>query len=158
MKSGGTVMAWRIVAPEFVSSALDGRGAAYFGGRFNGVGRRVVYSSGSISLALLEMLAALEDRAVLRNHVCIPICMNANDIEIMARNALPAGWDSVPFSAASQRVGDAWVTEQRALVLRVPSVVVPQEHNYLVNPLHERFNEIEVLDPFPIDLDRRLVR
>jgi len=69
---------------------------------------------------------------------------------------LPTGWDARPAGAASQRVGDAWLKAGESLVLRVPSVVVPGEFNYLINPVHPQYAELATGDVRRLVLDERL--
>lgn len=66
---------------------------------------------------------------------------------------LPDGWNRHPPPPPAQRIGDRWVAQQRSGALRVPSVVVPYSHNYLLNPAHSSFEEVEIggTEPFPVD-------
>lgn len=156
MTASEPIVAWRIVAPQFAGTPLDGTGAALMGGRFNGIRRPMAYASGSISLALLEILVQVGRRARIHDYVCVPIRFLASHVETLPAGGLPVGWNAIPYHATSQDVGDRWLREHRSAVLRVPSVVVPQEWNYLINPLHGRFEEIEVGEPFPAPVDSRL--
>lgn len=61
------------------------------------------------------------------------------------------GWDEWPYGPASQQVGGEWTWSEESLVLRVPSVVVPVEHNYLINPEHPDVGELEFGEPRPFD-------
>ncbi|MGH3090683.1 MAG: RES family NAD+ phosphorylase [Rubrobacteraceae bacterium] len=66
------------------------------------------------------------------------------------------GWRTYPAPPSLKAIGDAWLTEGRSLALRVPSVTVRGQHNYLINPAHPDFASVEVSDPEPLDLDPRL--
>lgn len=69
---------------------------------------------------------------------------------------LPADWDAAEISPGTQRIGDAWCKSRASLFLRVPSRVVPQEVNYLLNPEHPDFTGVEIEGPFPFRFDERL--
>lgn len=147
---------WRICLSKYVDSALSGSGAEQYGGRFNSPGRPVVYTSGSLSLALLEILVQANATERMSDQVCIPVHVDESMIENYSAEDLPEGWNSVPYTHLSQRIGDQWLTAQRSPVLRVPSVVVPLEYNYLINPRHPGGKAISVRPSFPVPFDSRL--
>ena len=115
---------WRITAPEYADAALSGEGARLWGGgfsgRFNSPGRRVVYASGSLALATLEVLAGANDRRRLRGYLAVGATFDEEHLGVVEASALPPGWDARPYTAVSQAVGDAWISEERSLALRVP--------------------------------------
>jgi len=136
---------------------MSGEGAARLGGRWNSPGTRVVYASGSLSLAMLEIMVHLDDYATLvDSYSFIPLEIPSQLIRNVDKG--PPGWRSNPPSAASQRVGDAWASSLQSAVLSVPSVLAPQERNYLLNPLHPDFSRIRVGKPRPLPFDRRLAK
>lgn len=147
---------WRITDSRHLDSAFSGAGAEKYGGRFNSTGRKLVYCAGSISLALLEMLVQAVKREWLSDHSCISTTFDDSLIEVVDPESLPLGWDARPYGNVSQDFGDQWLDEERSLVLGVPSIVNPYERNYLINPVHPRFDEIEIGDPFRAPIDPRL--
>lgn len=147
---------WRITSPTYVDSAFSGIGAEVFGGRFNSPGHKVVYTAGSLALAVLELLVQVNKRERLRGYVCMSATFDDAAIETVPH--VPEGWDARPYTRASQEIGDRWLKEQRSLVLRVPSVVIPQEYNYLINPLHPDFKDVEIGDAFAAPFDARLMQ
>jgi RES domain-containing protein len=149
------VTIWRIVHQDWSAHAYTGEGAKRYGGRFNSPGRAVVYASWCLSLALLEQLVQRGDRRRFQHYVCVPATLDERLVEEAAD--LPEGWDSRPVRRVSQVWGDAWLAGGRRLALRVPSVVVPQESNYLINPLHQDFPKVEIGEPFSVPFDKRLV-
>jgi RES domain-containing protein len=148
---------WRITAPEYADTACSGEGAREWGGRFNSPGRRVVYASGSLALATLEVLAGANDRLRLRGYLAIGATFDEQYLDVVEASALPAGWDARPYTAVSQAVGDAWLDEEQSLALRVPSVVVPSEWNVLLNPAHPAFSEVSIGAPTVAPFDPRLL-
>jgi RES domain-containing protein len=76
----------------------------------------------------------------------------------MAPSELPANWRSHPAPEALAELGTHWAHEAKTPVLAVPSAVIPQELNYLLNPRHAHFKRIRVSDPVPFRFDPRLRR
>ena len=151
-----TITAWRITAEKYLDTAFSGRGAEEYGGRFNRVGTPLVYASESLSLATLELLAQTGSRRRLRGRVAIPVTFSDDYVAERTADELPEGWDQRPYGSASQEVGEAWIESEESLVLRVPSVVVPVEHNYLINPQHPDVLDLETGEPRPLNPDPRL--
>jgi RES domain-containing protein len=151
------ITAWRITSPKYQDTAFDGAGAEEYGGRFNSVGVPVVYTSATLSLATLEILARVNERSRLAECVCLPVTFEERHVTTRSASDLPDRWDARPYRPASQAIGDEWVRSEASLVLRVPSVVVPSEHNYLINPEHSGFEEITVGEAVPLKPDPRLL-
>jgi RES domain-containing protein len=146
---------WRIVKERRADDALSGEGAARFGGRWNSRGTRVIYASSTRSLALLETLVHLNPPVPFR-FVFFHLLVPDDALETLSPLVLPPDWTAEPPAAATQRLGDAWVREGRSLALAVPSVLLPDESNFLINPAHPRFAEIRMPPPQPFTLDPRL--
>lgn len=138
------IQAWRITKRRYSASAFDGEGARLYGGRWNSAGRAVVYSSETRALGILEILTGLQSTSTIADYVAIPVRFDEGLVVDVALRGLPDGWDAQPPGVASQRVGDDWLEDAGSVVLRVPSVVVPAESNYLINPAHAGFSEVEV--------------
>ena len=132
---------------------FDGEGARVAGGRWNNPGFRLVYTAQSESLAVLETLVHLIERQMPTNHVCVPAEIPEELIEWLPDADLPKDWRSNPISTA--RIGSKWCESAKLPVLRVPSVVIPRERNYLIRPSHHGFAGIAVLDPLPAQFDPR---
>ncbi len=130
---------WRIAAdtPRFEAHDLSGLGAQLHGGRWNRPGRPVVYAASSVALACLETLIHLNAAGLPLNRYLVRI--DIPDALWAARRELkgpPTGWDAIPEGRVSLDLGDAWLRAADSAVLVVPSVVVPEEMNVLLNPLH----------------------
>jgi len=151
-----TIKTWRICAPEYADVAYSGEGARIHGGRWNSKGRAVVYSSESISLAVLEQLVHTEDPMVLDAFVVVSATLDEGSIELLAPSSLPDDWRTYPAPSSLKEIGDAWLSEGRSLVLKVPSVTVKGQHNYLINLTHSDFGSIEASEPEALDLDPRI--
>lgn len=149
---------WRLCAPRHAAVAFAGEGAKKAGGRWNPRGRAAVYTSGTLALAALEMLAHV-DRDTAPELVAVPADIpDGQPLTVVDSAGLPAGWRAYPAPPELQRVGAEWLAAGRTAVLVVPSVIVPVESNYVLNPLHADFARIVVGRPIPFLLDPRLTR
>ena len=149
---------WRVVKRRHAATAFDGKAAHRFGGRWNSPGRPAVYTSASKSLAVLEVLVHLDVGRPLPRFVAFTFELDAGSIEHLAAARLPRQWRTSRGLLATQRIGDEWLASQRALALKVPSAVVPEESNYLLNPAHPAFVRLRFGRAIPFVLDARLLR
>ena len=148
--------AWRLTKTKYLSAAWNGEGAKKAGGRWNSPGVRVVYTSGSLSLALVEVLAHLSAE-ILPAYSAVPVEFDDALVTVVAPARLPKNWKDNPPPHATQAIGAAWVASGTSAVLRVPSVVVPGEFNFILNPAHRDFGRIRISAPTPFPFDPRLV-
>lgn len=152
------VLAWRLVRPRFGTreAAFSGEGARRYGGRWNAPGLAVAYASATLSLAALETLAHAERGAAARDWVAFSVAVPAHRVLELRDEDLPADWRERPSSAGARAVGDAWLAQAASVALLVPSVLVPQERNVLLNPAHPDFGEVEIGPATPFRFDARL--
>ncbi len=136
-----SVTVWRIASDTRLYEAddLSGAGAKATGGRWNDVGDAVVYTSETQALACLETVVHLNAGGLPLNRylvaVTIPVELWAAARTVRVAD-LPVGWDAEPAGRVSVRLGSEWLRSGASAVLRVPSVVVPDEYNVLINPGH----------------------
>lgn len=153
-----TIRAWRIVKAKHADEAFSGRGAKDYGGRWNSKGTAVVYTSGSTALAMLEVLVHVQSQELLRRYVLFEVCFDESLVTTLDVDRLPREWRRSPPPAAVQQLGDRWVRSGESAVLRVPSVIAPNEWNYLLNPAHTDFGRIAVGPRQAVRFDPRLIR
>lgn len=154
------IRAFRIVKTRRVSTAFDGEGARCSGGRWNSPGTRVVYLAKTISLAALEILVHLDDAGLRASYSFIPISFPASCVATPNRKGalpLPDDWAATPAPFDCARYGDEWAASGDSLILRVPSVIVPWESNFLLNPAHPDWSKVKVGQAQSFDFDSRLV-
>jgi RES domain-containing protein len=147
--------AWRVVKEKHVAAAFSGQGAAKFAGRWNSRGVAVVYTSATRSLAVLETLVHLNP-PVIFNYRIIRIEFDDDLVETPKAAILPSDWKTEPPPLSTRKLGDDWVRSFRSPILAVPSAIIPEETNYLLNPAHPNFKEIAIGKPTPFALDPRL--
>lgn len=152
------LVAWRLVRPAFgaVEAAFSGEGARRYGGRWNGPGRPVVYASEHLSLAALETLAHAERSRFDRDWVAFEVRVPHGLVLELREEDLPHDWRARPSSPGARAVGDAWLAQRASVALTVPSVLVPQERNLLLDPAHPRFADLRFGSPTPFRFDARL--
>ena len=135
---------------------MSGEGARRFGGRWNSPGVSMVYLAQSQALAALEMLVHLDAAELLQSYVMIEVGIEECFMSNVDRTRLGRNWRSDPPPAKLRAIGDAWIAGKSSVVLQVPSVLVPAEFNYLVNPRHDDFSELRIGKPSRFRFDSRL--
>ncbi len=145
---------YRIVRPEYAAMALSGEGARLYGGRWNPPGYRCVYAAGSRALAVLELLVHLSPQT--RDMPLRLLEVEVPDELVSPPILPPRGWDAQPAGNDSQDHGKHWLRRNRHAALRIPSVVIPQEENLLLNPSAPGFERVEVVGESSFRLDLRL--
>jgi RES domain-containing protein len=154
-----TIVAFRLSKTIRLSSAFTGDGARTYGGRWNSPGTKVVYASSTLSLATLEIMVHLESyKTLCEDYSFVNVEMPSEIIETVDPTTLRPGWDSGAPGPESQQIGDSWASKLESAVLSVPTVLVPGEVNYLLNPDHPDFRRIAISKPKRICFDRRLVK
>ncbi len=116
----------------------------------------MVYTAESRSLASLEVLVHTEDTQVLAaiEWATIPVRIAQPLIEVA--DSLPDDRRRLPAPPSTRELGSLWIEASRSAVLRVPSIVVDGEFNYLLNPRHPDFARLEIGEPQPFSFDPRL--
>lgn len=137
--------------------ALDctGNGAKLYGGRWNSVGVAIHYMAANRALAALEVLVN-SSRMNLGSSWCLSIFevpeVSIQEIKI---HDLPSDWRDYPASQQLKRIGDQFVLANQFLLLKVPSCLIEDEFNYLMNPLHPLATELKVVASKPFSFDTR---
>jgi RES domain-containing protein len=144
---------WRILKSRHASTAFDGEGARLYGGRWNSPGTPMVYTSSTISLAVLEVLVHLQKANLLSSYSLISAGFDDALVERLDHSRLPDGWRAYPAPSELQRIGEEWAQSQRSAVLEVPSVIVELEINYLLNPAHPDSSSVVIGEPEPFTFD-----
>lgn len=148
--------AWRLCRAPF--RALDGEGARLYGGRWNSPGRPVVYAAATLALAALEYLAHVDPEDAPGDLLALGLALPADaPVRTLDAAALPDDW-RLPGAAACVAAGDAWLAAGDALALRVPSAVVPEETNLLLDPRHPAMARVREVVVRPFAYDPRLLR
>ncbi len=152
---------WRIATDtrEYQAQDMSGKGAELTGGRWNRPGRPVVYAATTVSLACLETVVHLNADGLPLNRILVRIEVPDEvwkSRRKFAASELPVGWNSIPQGKVSLDLGDAWLQSGSSALLAVPSVIVPEEDNVLINPMHAQSVHVKAFKVRPWLYDNRL--
>lgn len=135
---------------------MSGMGAKLYGGRWNSVGIPVLYMAGSRALAALEVLAHFTNVQDPESF-CITVFEAPDDsIEEVKKHLLPKDWNSYPSPSALKKKGDDFAKKNQSLLLKVPSAIVEDEHNYIMNVNHPLLSKVKIVETKPFLFDKRL--
>ena len=157
-----SVVLWRIAQEtrDYRADDVSGLGAARTGGRWNSPGRSVIYSSRSVALAYLESLAHL-GRQIPRDRFLVRIIVPDkvwNQALWLKERELPKAWRAEPAGIGSMQFGDKWLTSRKSALLCLPSVIVPEDTNVLINPEHEDAHSVHARVERQLLFDPRVLR
>jgi RES domain-containing protein len=132
---------WRIATdtPNYEADDLSGAGAKATGGRWNAAGSAVVYSSQTRALACLETVVHLNAGGLTLNRYLVEVMIPDElwtNAQMTTSVSLPVVWDAEPAGWTSVEFGTNWLRSGTSALLVVPSVIVPEEFNVLINPEH----------------------
>lgn len=146
---------YRIAKWKFLED-LSGTGARLYGGRWNKIGFPVIYTSAHLSLSVLEILANTDTRIFNDTYGYISIQIPDGLITKLNINDLPTNWRKSPYISQTVNAGTNWLKSKGSLGLIVPSSVLHQETNVLINPMHPDFSEVKITFSGKVDLDGRI--
>lgn len=145
------IIVWRLANGRY--PPLDGEGARLVGGRWNSVGQPAIYTSESLALCLTESLVHIPGPLPL-DYVRFKIQVPEDSLEILEPTSLKQKWkDDLVYT---RTLGDEWLRQKRSVALLVPSAVLPESNNIILNPLHPRAGELQVIEQQPFNFDPRL--
>ncbi len=146
---------WRVVPAAH--EAFDGEGTRRFGSRWVPKGLPAIYTSATLSLAALGLFVHtdpdLAPADLLAISADIPDDLVVREFALLE---LPANWREIPAPEELQELGRSWIVEGKATMLSVPSVVVPTERNYVLNPAHPGFHRIQIGEAHDFSFDPRM--
>lgn len=151
---------WRIAAdtPAYEAHDVSGKGAEASGGRWNRAGTPMLYTSTSRALACLETVVHLGAASLPLNrylvHITVPLAAWKHAALLNPKRLV--GWDAEPAGKASLDWGSGWAAGKTTLLAKVPSVIVPEELNVLVNPAHPDISHVKAVKTRKWTYDQRL--
>jgi len=149
------VRLWRIAGVAY--AAFDGEGARRYGSRWTPRGLPIVFASATLSLAALERFVHTDPDLEPIDLIAITIDIaGTTTIETVAVDDLPRDWRAFPAPPSLALLGERWFTARRSAVLSVPSVVVPHERNFILNPAHADFSKMKAGRPEAFSFDPRM--
>lgn len=147
------MLVYRICLAQYADS-IQASGRA---GRWNSNHVKVIYTSSSLSLACLENVVHRSHLGLNQNFRCLTINV-PDDLKIFVINSNELNSDWMDFSSLpyTQEMGNEWVKSFETPILKVPSSIITQESNFLINPLQTDFDKIAILSNEPFVFDNRI--
>lgn len=146
---------YRFSAKKY-SLDLSGEGARLYGGRWNSRGFPVVYTSFTISLSLLELLVYAASYEEIKNNALMRLELPKDAEQSVTEIKVKKEWQK--DIAYSRFIGDSFLASKKTLLMKVPSAIIPEEYNILINPLHPDSKKIKIVSANPFHFDNRLFK
>jgi RES domain-containing protein len=136
---------------------LEGTGGIFSLGRWHHEGHRVVYLSQNVSLAAWEKLINLASTTLIPSDLVL-IEVSVPDVKLLEvpEDILTKGWDGFPYLDLTMEYGTKFLTDNEYLLLKVPSAVIKEEYNYLLNPKHPLISQCKIEQVTPFLFDSRI--
>lgn len=151
------IRVWRLCQAAYQQDAFSGEGARRYGGRWNNKGQPAVYTAATQSLAALEILVHVDTDLAPNDFVVFAVDIPGKRfVEYNDPNVLADDWRDRQPPLACQALGSAWLKENKTPVLAVPSAIIPEETNYILNPRHPKFSKLIISPLKPFLFDQRL--
>jgi RES domain-containing protein len=139
-------------------AALDGMGGLYGSGRWHKKGTPIIYTSEHASLAAWEKIVHVASFENLQKNLLLIKIEIPENIEVSSvpENILIKGWDNFPFANETINFGTEFLRKKENLVLKVPTVIIPDEFNVILNPMHPEIHRCKVISSIPFIFDKRV--
>jgi RES domain-containing protein len=141
---------------EKYKNDLSGIGAELHGGRWNNKGRRIIYTGESRALCTTEVAVHIPLGIVPKNYFLQSIKIPDLKMLEILRKDLEKDWRNFPHEISTKLIGDKFIQENKYLVMKVPSAVIQDEYNYLINPNHRNYTKVKLLKVEQFKFDKRL--
>ncbi|TAG20641.1 MAG: RES domain-containing protein [Cytophagia bacterium] len=135
------------------ASDLSGEGAKINGGRWNNEGVACVYAGSTRAICVLEFSVHVGKEDIPKNLSIVEIEVPQNSILKLTLSKLPPNWTE---ESVSQEIGSMKLSENKYLLIQVPSFIIPSEYNFLINPNHANFQKVIIKSIVDFELDKRI--
>ena len=150
------ITVYRFVPKQYIDD-LSGKGAMLYGGRWNSIGLPAVYTSYTISLALVELFIHKQTFQDILVNQLMEITVDDTITNIIENKKLKKYWQS--DAQYSQLMGNDFLTNPQNLCLQVPSAIIEEENNMVLNPQHKDFyKKVQIKQVRPFSFDNRLFK
>jgi RES domain-containing protein len=146
---------YRLAKGNFAKD-LTGEGSRLFGGRWNHIGIPCLYSSESRALALLEYSVNIEVNSIPRALSMVTINIPEDKILEVKTPSMPGNWKAAPAPTETKDYGTGILSELKSLIIKIPSAIIEEEFNYLINPLHKDILKVKVIEIVNFIYDLRI--
>ncbi|RAI98694.1 RES domain-containing protein [Chitinophaga skermanii] len=147
------MIVYRVVTKKFTNHLV----APGLNGRWNSAGKKVLYTAGSVALAALESMYRRNGYGF-NDHFALIQIEIPGKLKITEHPGLdlPPKWNQPHDYRVTQSIGDAWYKREESPILKVPSAIIPQEFNYIINSQHPDFDSIKVISVNEFLFDEQL--
>jgi RES domain-containing protein len=135
---------------------LTGEGAKLHGGRWNVIGLPCIYTSETRALSVLEYAANVGIEEIPASLSITVLTLPEKCWKEFREEELPQNWRRVPSPQETKEWGNVHLQQNRYLALKIPSVIIPSEFNFILNPLHADFKKVKIKEITPFGFDRRI--
>jgi len=135
---------------------LDGAGSRINGGRWNHVATACIYASMSRALAVLEFAVNVSIDEIPQDLAIVTFDIPDNGHKIFTVDQLPHGWNSADAFEITRNFGTPFLEKAEHLMMRMPSVIIPEEYNLLINPAHPDMKKVTIDNITRFSFDARL--
>lgn len=139
------MLVYRVGKTKYAAD-LNGTGARLFGGRWNNKMIGCLYTSGNRALAVLEYTVNVNIEDIPRNLSITTIEIPDKPILFLKEADLPGNWKQTPAPSSTKSFGSKILQAAEVLIIGVPSIIIPEEFNYLINPLHPDIKKIKIME------------
>lgn len=147
---------YRVTTEKWAEDIL-GEGARIYGGRWNHKGVPALYCSEHRSLCTLEVLVHVKLNSIPANLRLVTLHIPKEiEVKTLSLYELPTSWDGFPYDSFTQDTGTSLLKSKKTVGIRLPSSVIQQEYNVMLNPLHPDFSRVMIKDIQPLPLNRFL--
>ena len=152
------MIVYRVTKKEHAT--LDGMGGLFGPGRWHKKGNPVIYTSEHASLAAWEKIVHVASFENLPDDLLLIKIEIPDSIEILTvpEKILVPGWDDFPYSSETIDFGTSFLRKKEHPALKVPSVIIPDEFNVILNPLHPDIQKCSIISSEPFIFDRRILK
>lgn len=157
MPTEENIVFYRITHKRYQDDPFSGAGGLHYSSRWASKGQRVSYAADHLATATLEKIAGVQRADLLSEMVFVRAEIDAGYAQVLPESDLPGDWNQLPAPASTRRVGDSWLEEKASVVLRVPSVILPHSHNYVINADHPDLSKLNVIETMPLLLNNRIL-
>ncbi len=148
------MLVYRISSPKYIDD-LSGAGAKQYGGRWNNRGTALVYFAGSRAMAVMEVLVHLRPENLDKEYVLAVFEVPDDKVKLIEVKHLPLDWKVEPSTEHIKELGSNFVKDNKYLLMKVPSVLVEEEFNFLMNPNHFDSKKVKLISKRAFKFDLR---
>ncbi len=147
------MLIYRILLTKYANKLIASGRAA----RWNPNEVEMIYTASSRSLACLENAVHRNQLGLMQVFSVMTIeCPEDIKIRTVSLNDLPPDWTDYEQMYLTQQIGTKWIKSGETVIMQVPSSIIEEEVNYLINPKHKDFELLKVIKIQPFVFDKRI--